>query len=95
MKYLKQFENFYTPAAKVFKSNDGSDELNDTGAFTYPLNVSTNNDEEIAFNRGEEDFNKGIDFEENPYLEAEFRNANLIKSWNDGWRNGEKNKKLQ
>lgn len=93
MKYLKLFESFYTPTSS-YKSNVGSDEINDAGANTYPYNSSKIDDEEVAFKKGEEAYEKGMLITDNPYVEQQYPNTNLIKSWTQGWENGEKNYKL-
>lgn len=95
MKYLKLYEAFYSPARQIFKANIGIDSQNVVGGNSYPLDSFSVNDEEKAFNEGEKAYNDGIDVNSNPYSDQQYRNNALIKSWNEGWYNGLKNKKIK
>ena len=91
MKYLKYFESFYSPV-KAYKSNIGNDYTNDTGANTYPLNKIEMNEYDVAYKKGQEAFGKD---ETNIYVDQEYPNTELIKSFNDGLENARKNKEIK
>ena len=94
MKYLKLFENFYTPAIPTYKSNNSSDEINDTGHNTYQLGTTSDTSEEDAFNLGEKAFNKEQSINDNPFVGEQYPNNKLIKAWVDGFHSGQRNKKI-
>jgi len=95
MKYLKYFESFYSPALQVYKGNLGTDKDNDAGFNTTPFNSFSINDEKKAFDKGEEDFGKGLNLDNNPYLGQQYPNSALIKAWTEGWNTGNKNKNIK
>lgn len=95
MKYLKYYEAFYSPVKQIFKGNIGNDYEKDTGFNTFPMDSFEVNDEQKAFNEGEKAFNDGANIEDNPYIDQQYPNTNLIKRWEEGWNNGSKNKKIQ
>jgi hypothetical protein len=92
MKYLKLFENFYSPANKVFKASNGPDYMKDVGLGTIPTAEFRIDDEDKAFHQGEEDFEKGITI--NPFIDVEHPNANLTRAWERGWKTAEKNNNI-
>ena len=91
MKYLKFYEAFYSPAKQIYKGNIGTDFTNDTGSNSYPVDSFSIKDEEKAFDEGEKAFDDGVDLKENPYLDQQYPNTNLINKWDDGWNNGKRN----
>jgi hypothetical protein len=89
MKYLKKFnENFYVGAVWTAGNRGGTNDINTT--VTLPYRGYSYDDEEIAFKKGYEAYEK--EETQNPYEKEQYPNPILIKAWNNGYQTAEKNK---
>ena len=87
MKYIKLFETFYV--GKQWTSGKGGRDALSANV-VVPLVTLPYDDEDVAFNKGYEAFEKNE--EENPYKSEQFPNPNLIVAWDRGFRTAQKNK---
>lgn len=88
MKYLKKFnENFYVGPVWTAGDRGSTNDINTT--ITLPYRGYSYDDEDIAFKKGYEAYEKGET--ENPYKDEQFPNPNLIQAWENGFQNAASN----
>ena len=78
MKYIKLFDKYFMPNSMY--AND----------IAIPFRGQKYEDEDVAFQKGEEAFKKGDTT--NPYKDEQFPNPNVITAWENGYKTAKRNK---